>query len=63
VLNGFLLGSQAMAAALGGWIAYLIGVRQAIVLSLVVACVVGIWGTIRPPHELKHRTTDAKTPR
>ena len=62
VLNGFLLGSQALAAALGGWIAYLIGVREAIVLSLVVACVVGMWGTVRPPHEIKHRKREPTTP-
>lgn len=62
VLNGFLLGSQALAAALGGWVAYLIGVRQAILLSLIVAGVVGVWGTLRPPHELKHRAKSPTTP-
>jgi predicted MFS family arabinose efflux permease len=62
VLNGFLLGSQALAAALGGWIAYLIGVRQTIILSLVIAGVVGVWGTLRPPHEIKHRVKEPTTP-
>jgi hypothetical protein len=63
VLNGFLLGSQAAAAALGGLIARSIGVRQTIVLSLVVSGVVGLWGTLRPPHEIRHRIGVSTRPR
>ena len=62
VLNGFLLGSQAVAAAMGGWIARGIGVREAIVLSLVVSGAVGVWGTVRPPHEIRHRIKTPTTP-
>jgi hypothetical protein len=63
VLNGFLLGSQALAAGLGGWIARSIGVRQTIVLSLIISGVAGLWGTVRPPHEMRHRIKTATTPR
>lgn len=63
VLNGFLLGSQAIAAGLGGLLARSIGVRQTIVVSLVIAGVVGLWGTLRPPHEIRHRTRSTTTPR
>jgi hypothetical protein len=63
VLSGFLLGSQALAAALGGLVARSIGVREAIVVSLVVSAVVGAWGTLRPPHEIQHRRRSATTPR
>ena len=62
VLNGFLLGSQAIAAGLGGLIAS-IGVRQTIVVSLVISGVVGLWGTLRPPHEIRHRIRSSTTPR
>ena len=63
VLNGFMAGGQAVAAGLGGLIARSIGVRQTIVLSLVVAAVVGAWGTLRPPHELRHAVRATTTPR
>jgi hypothetical protein len=63
VLNGFLLGSQAVAAGLGGLLARAIGVRQTIVVSLVVSGVVGLWGAWRPPHEIRHRVRSATTPR
>jgi len=63
VLNGFLLGSQAIAAALGGLIARSIGVRETILLSLVISGIVGIWGSVRPPHEIRHRVgTTTTTP-
>jgi predicted MFS family arabinose efflux permease len=61
VLNGFLLGSQAIAAGLGGLVARSIGVRQTIVLSLAISGVVGLWGTLRPPHEIRHRIRSATT--
>jgi MFS family permease len=63
VLNGFMLGGQAIAAGLGGLIARSIGVRQTIVLSLAVSAVVGAWGTLRPPHELRHARRSTTTPR
>lgn len=63
VLNGFMLGGQAVAAAAGGLIARSIGVRETIVLSLVVAALVGLWGTIRPPHEMRHAIRATTTPR
>lgn len=63
VLNGFLLGSQAIAAALGGLIARSIGVRQTIVMALAVSAAVGLWGTIRPPHEIRHAIGSSTTPR
>ena len=63
VLNGFLLGSQAIAAGVGGLLARSIGVRQTIVVSLVIAGIVGLWGTIRPPHEIRHRIRSTTTPR
>jgi hypothetical protein len=63
VINGFLLGSQALAAALGGVTARWIGVRQTIVLSLVISGAVGLWGTLRPPHEIRHRIGVSTTPR
>lgn len=62
VINGFLLGSQALAAAGGGVLARVIGVRQMIVVSLVVAGIVGLWGTLRPPHELRHSIKSSTTP-
>ena len=62
-INGFLLGSQALAAGLGGLIASGIGVRQTIILSLVISGVVGLWGTLRPPHEIRHRIRSTTTPR
>jgi MFS family permease len=61
VLNGFLLGSQAIAAGLGGVLAYVIGVRETIVVSLVISGLVGLWGTLRPPHEIRHRLRSATT--
>src|SRR5205814_5393064 len=63
VLNGFLLGSQAIAAGLGGVLARAIGVRQTIVVSLVISGAVGLWGTFRPPHEIRHRIKAPTTPR
>lgn len=63
VLNGFLLGSQALAAGLGGLVARSIGVRQTIVISLVISGIVGLWGTLRPPHEIRHRIGMSTTPR
>jgi MFS family permease len=54
VMNGFILGSQAVAAAMGGLLAKAIGVRQTIVISLVLAAAVGAWGALNPPHELRH---------
>jgi hypothetical protein len=62
-INGFLLGSQALAAGLGGLVASGIGVRQTIILSLVVSGVVGLWGVLRPPHEIRHRIGTPMTPR
>jgi Transmembrane secretion effector len=61
VLNGFLLGSQAIAAGLGGLVARGIGVRHAIVLSLGISGSVGLWGALRPPHEMQHRIRSATT--
>jgi predicted MFS family arabinose efflux permease len=55
VINGFLLGSQAVAAAGGGLLAKLIGIRSTIVFALVLAGLVGAWGVLRPPHEIRHR--------
>jgi len=55
VLNGFLLGSQAIAAGLGGVLARGLGVRKTIMASLVLAGIVGLWGALRPPHEARHR--------
>ena len=63
VLQGFVLGSQAIGAGAGGLVARTIGVRQTIVVSLVIAGVVGLWGTLRPPHEMRHRIKSATTPR
>ena len=54
VLNGFMLGAQAIAAGLGGLVARSIGVRETIVLSLFLSAAVGAWGALRPPHELRH---------
>jgi predicted MFS family arabinose efflux permease len=62
VLNGFLLGSQALAAGLGGLVARSIGVRQTIVVSLVISGAVGLWGTLRPPHEIRHRIRSTTPP-
>ena len=63
VLNGFLLGSQAIAAGVGGLVARSIGVRRTIVLSLLISGAVGLWGTLRPPHEIRHRIGSSTTPR
>jgi hypothetical protein len=63
VINGFLLGSQALAAGLGGLIARQFGVRETIIGSLVISGVVGLWGTVRPPHEIRHRIGSSTTPR
>jgi hypothetical protein len=63
VLNGFMLGGQAIAAGLGGLIARSIGVRQTIVVSLAISGAVGLWGTLRPPHEIRHRIGATTTPR
>ncbi|MEY2448848.1 MAG: hypothetical protein QOH79_2324, partial [Acidimicrobiaceae bacterium] len=63
VLNGFLLGSQAIAAGLGGLLAKSVGVRQTIVVSLVISGVVGLWGTLRPPREIRHGIRSSTTPR
>jgi predicted MFS family arabinose efflux permease len=63
VLNGFMLGGQAIAAGVGGLIARSIGVRQTIVLSLVLSAIVAAWGTLRPPHELRHAIRTSTTPR
>ena len=63
VINGFLLGSQAIAAGLGGLLARQYGVRQTIIASLVISGVVGLWGTINPPHEIGHRIRSTTTPR
>lgn len=60
VLNGFLLGSQAAAAAAGGVIARGIGVRQTIALSLVLSAVVAAWALANPPRELRHRMGAAR---
>jgi MFS family permease len=54
IMNGFMLGSQALVAAVGGILAATIGVRETIVLSLVVAATIGAWGALNPPHELRH---------
>lgn len=62
VLNGFMLGGQAIAAGVGGLIARSIGVRQTIVLSLLLSAAVGAWGTLRPPHELRHAVRSTTTP-
>jgi hypothetical protein len=61
VLQGFVLGSQALGAGLGGVIARTLGVRETIVLSLIAAGVVGLWGTLRPPHEMRHRIRSSTT--
>jgi predicted MFS family arabinose efflux permease len=63
VINGFLLGSQAVAAAGGGLLAKLFGIRSTIVLALVLAAAVGAWGIVRPPHEIRHRVGVPTTPR
>lgn len=63
VLNGFLLGSQAIAAGLGGLLARSIGVRQTIVVSLLVSTTVGVWGIVRPAHEIRHRIRSSTPPR
>ena len=62
IINGFLLGSQALAAAAGGVIARGVGVRGTIILSLLVAAVVGAWGTIRPPREFGHAVRRSASP-
>jgi MFS family permease len=62
LMNGFVLGSQAIAAAVGGLLASGIGIRQAIVVSLIVSALVGLWGTLRPPHEIRHRVGVPTTP-
>src|SRR5581483_468202 len=48
VLNGFLLGSQAIAAGLGGVLARGLGVRKTIMASLVLAGIVGLWARYAP---------------
>jgi hypothetical protein len=53
-MNGFVLGSQAVAAAAGGLLARSIGVRQTIVLSLVLSSLIGAWGFVVPPYEPRH---------
>jgi MFS family permease len=63
LVNGFVLGSQAVAAATGGIVASSIGIREAIVVSLVVSGIVGLWGSLRPPHELRHAIRSSTTPR
>jgi MFS family permease len=54
VMNGFVLGGQALAALMGGVLASTFGVRQTILVSLLVAAAVGAWGAASPPHELRH---------
>jgi hypothetical protein len=63
IIQGFVLGSQAMCAALGGLVARTVGVRQAIVISLIISATVGLWGTLRPPHEIRHAVRTTTTPR
>jgi len=63
LMNGFVLGSQAVAAAVGGIVANAIGIRQAILVSLIVAGAVGLFGTLRPPNELQHRISSPTTPK
>ena len=54
VINGFVLGSQGIAAAVGGISARLFGLRETILVSLLIAAAVCAWGAASPPHELRH---------
>jgi MFS family permease len=54
VFNSFLVGGQAVAAAVGGLLARSLGVRETITLVLILPTAIGAWGAIAPPKELRH---------
>jgi predicted MFS family arabinose efflux permease len=56
IIQGFLLGGQAVAAAIGGVLARWIGIRQTLVAFLVIAALVSVWGSTLPPTESRHAT-------
>jgi predicted MFS family arabinose efflux permease len=56
IIQGFLLGGRAAAAALGGVLARWIGIRSTLVLFLGVAALVSAWGSTLPPFEGRHAT-------
>jgi predicted MFS family arabinose efflux permease len=54
IVQGFMMGSQALAAALGGLIARSAGARTTIASALAAATVVSAWGALLPPRQLRH---------
>jgi MFS family permease len=54
VFNSFLVGGQALAAAIGGIVARSFGVRPTIAVALLLPAAIGAWGAVTPPHELRH---------
>ena len=54
IIQGFLLGGQALAAAVGGVLARWIGIRETLVAFLVIAALVSVWGSTLPPTESRH---------
>jgi predicted MFS family arabinose efflux permease len=51
ILDGFLLGSQALAAALGGLFAREVGLRPTLVAAMAIAVVAGATSIMKPPRE------------
>jgi predicted MFS family arabinose efflux permease len=58
ILSGFMLGGQAIAAAVGGLIAHYAGIRPTIAGALIIAFGVSLWGFISPPREARHAVSD-----
>jgi hypothetical protein len=54
VVNGFLVGMQALAVAAGGLLAQAFGVTPTIVVALLIAAAVGAWGAATSPYEPRH---------
>ena len=54
IIQGFLLGGQAVAAAIGGVLARWIGIRETLVFFLAIAALVSAWGSSMPPTEGRH---------
>ena len=56
IIQGFVAGGQAVAAAIGGVLARSLGIRPALVIFLAVAALVSVWGSTLPPREARHAT-------
>jgi predicted MFS family arabinose efflux permease len=54
ILQGFLLGGQALSAALAGLAARSLGVRPTLIFAMVIAGLVGIVAATSPPAEARH---------